>query len=171
MGVSGVSNMLDARKATNSDQQLEVFCNAVAAEVIAPRAHVLTLWRTSGNGDVRGRIFNLSRELLVSEEVIARRLLDAGQIAQDLYDTLRGEYKANWERFVAERKEKPGGSHWINHAKRIGRAFADSVLQAHRDGAITTRDAGALLRVKVGSIGNLAMAAHAHFPNGQGSEE
>lgn len=171
LGVSGVSNMLDARRATTPNQRLEVFCNAVAAEVIAPQARVLALWRASGKGDVRGRIFNVSRELLVSEEVIARRLLDAGQIAQDLYDTLRGEYKANWEKFVAERKDKGGGSYWINHAKRIGRAFADSVLQAHRDGVITTRDAGALLKVKVGSIADLAMAAHAHYPDGPEGEE
>lgn len=171
LGVSGVSNMLDARRATTPNQRLEVFCNAVAAEVIASRARVLNLWRTSGNGEVRGRIFNVSRELLVSEEVIARRLLDAGEITQEVYDNLRTEYKKAWEKFVAERKDRGGGSYWINHAKRIGRAFADSVLQAHREGLITTRDAGALLKVKVGSIGDLAMAARAHYPTGQEGEE
>lgn len=170
-GLSGVSNMLDARRATTPNQQLEVFCNAVAAEVIAPRARVLALWRAGGNQGLRERVFNVSRELLVSEEVIARRLLDANEISRGQYDTLRIEYKKNWEKFVAERKDKGGGSHWINHAKRIGRAFAESVLQAHRDGIITTRDAGALLKVKVGSIGDLAVAAHAHYPDAQEGEE
>jgi len=170
LGVSGVSNMLDARRATTPDQRLEVFCNAVAAEVISPQARVLALWETAG-GDVRARIFTLSRELLVSEEVIARRLLDAGRISQHVYDQLRGEYKVNWEKFTAARKDKGGGSYWINHSKRIGRAFTDSVLQAHRDGVITTRDAGALLKVKVGSIGDLAVAARAHNPGGRPEDE
>lgn len=162
LGVSGVSNMLDPGPRTTATQRLEVFCNAVAAEVIAPASRVLALWRTSGSGDVGGRIFNISRQMLVSEEVIARRLLDAQQIEQSLYEVLRAEYRQAWERFVANRP--PGGTYWRNHAKRMGTAFTDSVLAAHREGIINTRDLGALLKVKVGQVAALAAAADAYFP-------
>jgi len=171
LGVSGVSNMLDARRAVTPNQRLEVFCNAVAAEVIAPTHRVLAAWRASGSGPVRDRILAISRGLLVSEEVVARRLLDLGEITHDLYASLRREYNASWAEYAAARKSKGGGSYWRNHAKRLGTAFIDSVLQAHRDGIITTRDAGALLSVKVGHLRSLADAGHpGHSSDREGEE-
>ena len=79
-------------------QSEEVFCNAVAGEVLVP-AEALTAYYNAHN------ITNISLDGIkaiadrfsVSREVITRRLFDTGRFSKDAYDTFTNEIRQSYE--------------------------------------------------------------------------
>jgi Zn-dependent peptidase ImmA (M78 family)/transcriptional regulator with XRE-family HTH domain len=81
-----------------SSQDEEVFCNAVAGEVLVPTASlkvVLTAQKiTNFSLDT---IEVIAKKYCVSKEVIVRRLYDTSRISKDEYDTYANEIRQNFE--------------------------------------------------------------------------
>lgn len=76
----------------------EVFCNAVAGEVLVP-ADALTAYfnaRTVTSISLDG-IKTIAERFSVSREVITRRLYDTGQLSKDAYDTFTNEIRHSFE--------------------------------------------------------------------------
>ena len=71
-------------------QQEEVFCNAVAGELLAPQSAIDTIIKNNTYElDNLLDIEEISNTFCVSREVIIRRLLDLDKITQISYDTMR----------------------------------------------------------------------------------
>lgn len=117
--------------------EVEKFCNRVAAEVLIPTAELHGCW-----AEVAGKrepFRALARRFKVSPLVASRRALDAGLISRTEYFQFLKEYQEDERRKVA--KKSSGGDFYMTQETRIGRRFGLAVVRAARDGRLLYRDA------------------------------
>ncbi|MFO0962141.1 MAG: XRE family transcriptional regulator [Phycisphaerales bacterium] len=158
LGESGVSNDAVGGEYPSGAGAIERFCNAVAAETLVPMAAFGERWSTRpGSPANAGRVIDeASREFKVSREVIARRLLEMGELSQPDYLRLRAGYAAEWTAQQQRARKRPGGpSYYTLRASQAGRALGRSVFEALRARDLSERDAADLLEVKVGHLGRM----------------
>lgn len=149
LGVAGTCDMHTRGK--DERDRIEVFCNAVAAEVLVPSAHLLQEQVVRG---VRGEahwsdatVKGLASRYRVSREVIVRRLRELKLASEQFYREKRDEYLA------ADIPPKgSGGDFYNNRRVKYGMPVIRGVLNAYRAGKITANEAAAYLRVKVESL-------------------
>lgn len=86
-----------------SSQSEEVFCNAVAGEVLVPKANLLKQFGNLTSDEVDLDLIDiLARKFSVSKEVICRRMLDLGLISRQSYLMLVNSIRVEFEK---ERKQ------------------------------------------------------------------
>ena len=159
---SGVSNLRTVAKPTTETDAIEVFCNRVAAEVLVPQNAFQERWRQKdADRTLDERIQSHSTYFKVSEWVIARRLLDWGQISKLTYDKLTQDYDRQWREARAREKEhqaeaEGGPSYFRLKLMNNGSAFSRVVLSAYDGGDISGRDASSLLGVKLNKMESYA---------------
>lgn len=87
-----------------SSQYEEVFCNAVAGEVLVPASALNTLITARNITDISmDDIEIMAKRFSISKEVIARRLFDTNHFSQDEYDTFTNEIR---QIFLQERESE-----------------------------------------------------------------
>jgi Zn-dependent peptidase ImmA (M78 family) len=130
----GVFNLHDLQPC---DDEVERFCNKVAAELLIPGREMERYWP-----NVRGkhRPFELvARHFKVGPMVAARRALEVGMVKAYEYKRFMSEYTA------AERKKKEskksGGSFIDTQVVRVGRLFGGTVVRAARAEKLLYQDA------------------------------
>ncbi|BBF43162.1 DNA-binding protein [Lachnospiraceae bacterium KM106-2] len=94
-----------------SSRQEEVFCNAVAGEVLVPRQYLsLTLEEQNIDEFTVQNVEKLANKFSISKEVISRRLLDLSYINKAEYEELvaliKQRFEADKERTKKQRREK-----------------------------------------------------------------
>ncbi len=134
LGKGGVFDLPDLKA---SEDEVERFCNRVAAEVLIPTRELESCWsevRTSNDP------FNaLARRFKVSDIVAARRALDHGLIARERFYTFLNAYRNDEKR---QASQKPSGGHFYRtQAVRVGHRFGSSVVRAARAGKLLYQDA------------------------------
>lgn len=84
----------------------EVFCNAVAGELLAPKAALESVIQYKGMHKPykKKEIEYLAKKFSVSKEVIIRRLLDTGRIDKIAYETYADEFRREVELQKEERR-------------------------------------------------------------------
>ena len=156
---SGVSNLRTAAKPTTETDIIEVFCNRVAAEILVPQSAFQERWQQKDpDKTLEERIQSQSRHFKVSEWVIARRLLDWGQISKTKYDKLTHDYEQEWQEVRQQQKESQAEGWPSPYRLKLinnGYAFSRVVLSAYQNGDVSGRDTSSLLGVKLDKIGNL----------------
>lgn len=161
---SGISNLelYDKARRQAPEATIERYCNVVASEVLVDSdSFNASLTRLASNLQMRDKIEALSKEYKVSEEVIARKLLEAGMIKDSLYSDLRSEYQERWKSFEKHKKKKPGPvSPYRLKLFNIGYAFTRTALAAYSSGSISGRDTSLLLGVKVNNLSKLSEHAN-----------
>ena len=166
LDISGVSNMEEKGVPLDQDTpRIEYFCNQVAAEAILEENAFSYVWnRQSQARTIEDRIQQVSGIFNVSEEVIARRLLEKNIISQPLYTELREFYQDRWleikknER-IKMKATKSSPSYYVTTVSKNGYAFTQTVVGAFAGGAISGRDASTLLDVKVNNLHRLGETA------------
>ena len=139
LGESAVSNI---SVTAPTDQNIEVWCNRVAAELLVPLADLnRELARTR---QVLSELPALARSFKVSTLVILRRLQDAGRINQQQF---QASYNAEVARLVGLRRSG-GGDFYLTQAARISRRFARAVVTSALEGQTLYRDAFQMLGIK-----------------------
>lgn len=163
---SGVSNCADSGDfASSDDAKIEVFCNAVASEILLPNDAFNREWTNmSSQGDLKTRIRHLSNVFKVSEETVARKLLEQSRLSQAGYRSLRQAYQKRWEEIQAMRRkhfrESSGGpSYYLTKVTSNGYAYTQTVISAYRSGSVSGRDAATLLDAKVNHLDRLGGTA------------
>jgi Zn-dependent peptidase ImmA (M78 family) len=155
----GLSNLVNVPKSPRSaDAKIEAFCNRTAALALVPTEEFATAWRQRNpRQPVDEQIEAVAKKFRVSEETIARRLLDGNVIDQPEYERLRARYSTRWR----EHKDRAsgGGTYYWNTLARNGRLFTVTVLSACYSGEITIRDACLALGVKANNLSKLAETA------------
>jgi len=131
IGSAGVLNFRDMKPA---DNETEVFCNAIAAEMLVPQDELAVAWKE------RRSFYELASFFKVSPLVIARRLLDLGFINKDDFFGFYNSYisKVRTEKAA---KEAGGGNFYSNCDYRIGRPFAGAIGRAVKSGKLLYHDA------------------------------
>lgn len=121
----------------------EVWCNAVAAELLVPldelRPHLIT------SEDVNVAMKRLARHFKVSTLVILRRLLDAGWLDRAAFDRAWAMEKARLQE-ISERSGG-GGNFYRTTISRVSRRFTQALVGSTLEGQTLYRDAFRMLGV------------------------
>ncbi|MDA8239030.1 MAG: ImmA/IrrE family metallo-endopeptidase [Nitrospiraceae bacterium] len=134
IGKGGVFNFRDFLPVNNNVEQ---FCNHVAAEFLVPAERLKSAWP-----DAKGAAEPLqvvARRFKVSPLVAARRTLDLGLIDRKAFFTFYHEYQEDERR---KKSTKTGsGDFYATQNFRIGRRFAAAVVRAAKEGRLLYNEA------------------------------
>jgi Zn-dependent peptidase ImmA (M78 family) len=130
-GVTGFEELLPM------ENEIETFCNHVAAEFLVPAVEMNPAWQEVRSGP---RPFDrLARFFKVSPVVVARRALDLELISRSDYFDF---YKAYKEAAAERRAHTPsGGNFYLTLGYRLGHRFPAAVYSAAKEGRLQYRDA------------------------------
>ena len=138
LGREGVFDLPDLQPA---DNDVERFCNGVAAELLVPAFELSTVWPRVQRAD--NPFQALASRFKVSPIVAARRALDLQLITRPEFFAFLNHYRENERRRDAIKKaaEAGGGDFYLTQEVRIGRRFGEAVIRAARNGRLLYRDA------------------------------
>lgn len=111
----------DRRYSANGVKPIEVTCNAVAGELMVPKAVFLEKWNNNTNDDTHEKIKELARMFRCSGSVIARRALDNKKIDQNVYNKVIADAI---EAYIQAKQEKSSGGDYY----RVARSKLDGVF-------------------------------------------
>ncbi len=151
----GESGLSDVAPVTMPSHDVEVWCNAVAAELLVP---IEALRASLRSGEpLRETLDRLARQFKVSTLVILRRLHDAERITPR--ERFWAEYSAERDRLREMLAGSGGGSFYLTTAARVGRRFARAVVTATLEGRASFTEASRLLGFrKMGTFHKLALS-------------
>lgn len=143
-----------------SSQGEEVFCNAVAGEVLVPKSNLIKQLGSYTADEIDLDIVDsLATKFSVSKEVICRRLLDAGKITQQKYSSLVSEIRINFEneREVAREYRKVTGKRIPRNISREAidqnsTALCRTFYHGFREGYFDKQDVARYLGIKQNHI-------------------
>jgi Zn-dependent peptidase ImmA (M78 family)/transcriptional regulator with XRE-family HTH domain len=158
LGAEGVSDVSFSSNKFSDGITVEKFCNAVAAEALVPETHLLKQFSSYGSNHNIATT-KLATYYRVSEEVIARRLLDLGQVTSAFYRRIRAICSKRAADAAKRKEEEPKREIMIPQYKlarsRIGTRFSKAVIAAFHDGEIDGTDVSQLLGMKITHLRNL----------------
>lgn len=138
----GESAISDAGVARASKNEHERWCNQVAAEVLVPRAQLLSDF--NGTATVE-ELERLARVYRVSTLVVLLRLREVEAVpADDFWDLYAAEGDRVKE-LSRRRQENSGGNYYYTQPIRLGRRFAQAVIKDAREGGTAYGEAYRLL--------------------------
>lgn len=104
---------------TFSHNEMERFCDKVAAEFLVPAAELRTVWEKDWK--------RVARKFRVSEVVVVRRAHELGLLTDDAYSEFWREYR---KKLPYKRNASSGGSFYRTSVRRVGRLFAIHIRNA-----------------------------------------
>jgi Zn-dependent peptidase ImmA (M78 family) len=141
----GGSALSDAPMAQSSQNETELWCNHVAAEVLVP----LSVIRAEYRGEATAaELERLARKYRVSTLVILKRLFDARLFDWEDY---RERYAAERDRVMeamTRRSDPGGGNYYYTQPLRSSRRLARAIIIDTLEGGTTFREAYRLLGTK-----------------------
>jgi Zn-dependent peptidase ImmA (M78 family) len=135
----GETALSDVGPITVPTNQVERWCDQVAAELLVPLAVLGTDYQRGEA--LRGALDRLARRFKVSTLVILRRIHDAGGLTRD---QLWQAYQQELERLQAIPRGS-GGDFYLTQAARVGKRFARALVASTLEGQTLHRDALRLL--------------------------
>jgi Zn-dependent peptidase ImmA (M78 family)/DNA-binding XRE family transcriptional regulator len=154
IGSSGISNPEYVNLPAQQGNDVESFCNRVAAEVLVPAKEFLARWSEADS--LNGNTRKLASYFRVSEFVILRRGFDLKKIR---YDDYQEAYKLLIPRMTPSSADSAGGNSYANLLVRNSKTLTRTLLAAVSSGDVSFRDAARLLHVKVQTLGGLSQFA------------
>ena len=142
LGASALSNLGAA--SNNGFCREEMWCNAVAAELLVPLDALQSELRR--NEPLPDALSRLARTFKVSTLVILRRLLDAGWLTRERFDTAWAQENERLRKLV--QAGNGGGDFYRTTVARVGRRFARALVVSTLEGQTLYRDAFRMLGVK-----------------------
>lgn len=141
LGASGIS---DAQAVVFPDEQIERWCNAVAAEVLAPLEEVRSVH--DPDAELQEEMQRLARRFKVSTLVALRRLFDAGAIDRQ---TFWSSYHEELDRLRRIDAGGAGGGNFYNTlGARVGKRFARALVGSTLEGQTLFQDAFRMLGIR-----------------------
>ncbi|MFI0800516.1 Zn-dependent peptidase ImmA, M78 family [Amycolatopsis lurida] len=136
---------IDPRSSADENAS-EKWCNAVAAEVLAPLRVVRDLFQRQA--ELQGEAQRLANIFKVSTLVILSRLHEAGLVDWTTYRAAYAQEEARLRALLAKPRESSGGNFYNTHVVRTSRNFARAVLISAAEGSTLQREAMQLLGLK-----------------------
>ena len=135
----GQSAVSDAQAAEIPENQIERWCNLIAAELLVPLAVLRNEYQKSN--PLRDEIGRLARCFKVSTLVILRRIYDAGGLTKKQFWQA---YHEELERLLAL-PAGSGGNFYLTQAARVSKRFARALVASTLEGQTLYRDAFRML--------------------------
>lgn len=135
----GQSAVSDSQPTALPDEQIERWCNEIAAELLVP----IELMRKEykANSVLAEEVGRLARRFKVSTLVILRRILDVGGLDQQEFWEA---YHAEIERLRAIPRSS-GGNFYLTQAARVSKRFAAALVTSTLEGQTRYNDAFRML--------------------------
>ena len=154
LGESALSNLVGAPRPDSLHE--EVWCNAVAAELLVPLGALRPDLRE--DEPLPKALPRLTRTFKVSTLVILRRMLDAGWLAREHFDAAWAEETRRLRTLV--QRSGGGGDFYRTTLARVSRRFAQALVVSTLEGQTLYRDAFRMLGVsKPETFNNLGREA------------
>ncbi len=131
---------------------VEAFCDRVAGSVLLPREPLLKSVAAVGPLDAAA-VGRLARQYGVSEFALVTRLRSLGKVSQKEYEEHASRLRLR--RGSVERESSGGPSHYRVQVSRLGRPFISLVVHAFERDALSQRDLGAALNIRVSHLDKL----------------
>ncbi|EQD57180.1 DNA-binding protein, partial [mine drainage metagenome] len=142
LGATGVS---DTQAGEVPEQQIERWCNQVAAELLMPLEELRVTHQHSA--PIPDEIQRLAHEFKVSTLVALRRLFDAGYVSRaDLWQYYREEQERL--RTLKERSSSGGGNFYRSLGAHTSKRFARAIVASTLEGLTSFPDAFRMLGVR-----------------------
>jgi Zn-dependent peptidase ImmA (M78 family) len=145
--------------------QIEVFCNAVAGETLVPTDWIFNHKLVIENGSRTTWddfvISTLADDFNVSYDVILRRLLNLGRTTKDFYQQKRKQMRREFEALKSAKSGEKKSGFAPPHTLAIsntGKTFAKLVLDSYRQKKISLMDASEYLGVKLKHLPKIEQA-------------
>lgn len=135
----GRSALSDSGPASAPSNDVEIWCNRVAAELLVPLAVLRAEYRR--DAELRVEVDRLARRFKVSTLVILRRIYDAGGLTQEQFWRV---YQEELERLRSIPRGS-GGDFYLTQAARVSKRFARALVISTLEGQTLHRDAFRLL--------------------------
>ncbi len=135
----GQSAVSDSQAASLPENEVERWCNRVAAELLVPLQALRGEYQV--RAERRAEVDRLARHFKVSTLVILRRMHDAGGLTQE---QLWRAYREELERLQAIPKGS-GGDFYLTQAARVSKRFARALVASTLEGQTLHRDAFRML--------------------------
>ncbi len=135
----GQSAVSDAQAMQIPDNQIERWCNLVAAELLVPLSALCSEYKK--NNKLSDEINRLARVFKVSTLVVLRRIHDAGGITKEKF----------WQAYHEELEilgnlpSGSGGNFYLTQAARVSKRFARALVTSTLEGQTLHRDAFRML--------------------------
>jgi Zn-dependent peptidase ImmA (M78 family) len=140
LGESAVSNL---DKTYAGPNEIERFCNAVAAEILVPLDLLKAEWNTASPDGVE--VSRLSRSFRVSKVVMARRGRDAGFVSKSYYDKI---YDSQMMAAATAKAAIEWGNYYTTKPYEASRRLSAAIIMDTRDGGTMYREAMSLLGIR-----------------------
>lgn len=152
----GLCDTTTDRRAATDDRRIEARCNAIAAEILMPKAAVLAqqvvIERGPDHTWTLGELIEAARPFGVSVEAYLRRLVTLDRVPLARYEAFRDSH----DEVAMRGSRSPGGNFYYTKARDLGKGYVRTVAGAHRRALIDSHTAATYLDVKVGQIDRLA---------------
>ncbi len=135
----GQSALSDAQLEQIAGNQIEHWCNLVAAELLVPLAELRDEYKKSKS--ISDEVNRLARRFKVSTLVILRRIHDAGGLDKEQFWKA---YKDELERILAL-PSGTGGNFYLTQAARVSKRFARALIANTLEGQTLYHDAFRML--------------------------
>jgi Zn-dependent peptidase ImmA (M78 family) len=146
---SGVSNERLDSIVTGNNADVEVKCNAIAAETLVPK-HEFT-WDKKSDIDTNLRV--IGRSFGVSSLVVLRRGHDLGFVKDNDFTS---KFKLLLDSFIAKEEEQSGGGDFYPTLySRNSTVFTETLLGALKQGYASYTEASRMLHVKVPTLAKI----------------
>lgn len=129
----------DRRYSASGIKPIEVTCNAVAGELMVPKAVFFERWNDNTNNDTHEKIKELVKIFRCSSSVIARRALDNKKINQDVYNKVIADAI---EAYIQAKQEKSSGGDYYRVARsRLDGVFVHALCESINSGRTSFTEA------------------------------
>lgn len=131
IGESSLYNDTGYYNETDYSKDIEVHCNAIAAELLVPNESFLERWNNTNDIPKQERIEELASTFKASKIVIARKALDHYKINLNIYHET---VTKTMEEYSKRNNEKSDGGHYYNTAQsRLDHRFFKALASDVKD--------------------------------------
>lgn len=169
-GISDLDIDGDSRRPPE-EQQVEVFCNAVAAATLLPRESLLANSTVVGHPSRQqewqdDELREIARNFGVSREVVLRRLLTFRKTTRTFYSETRDRYEREWEDARIRQRASVGSEGIprnmpVETVGNLGRPFVGLVLERYNQDQLSLSEVAGYLGLKTKHIGKVAQMLRA----------
>lgn len=138
----GQSALSDVGPASSPSNDVEIWCNRVAAELLVPLAALRQEYH--GRAALHDETTRLARHFKVSTLVVLRRIHDAGGLTREQFWQAHSEESDR----LAARGTGSGGDFYLTQAARVGKRFARALVRSTFEGQTSFTEAFRMLGLK-----------------------
>lgn len=153
----GIFKDFYAEELKKNPNQIEIFCNQFASDLLLPNHELLiestVIENTSNKQWTDETLQEIAGTYKVSKEVVLRKLLDSGKTTQAFYNKTRRRWNEKYQRDKEENKRKPGGGNYhAANLSHLGENYVTQILTNLHNGKLTSMQVADFLNIKINKI-------------------